>query len=240
MKHDRRSRVRPTALRRLTGNMVNRFSVLPDAGANASQSARRRFIALAIVGVLLFAVAFAAVRTMIHPKQTPRSNDTAETQVTSANLAHAAEPVVHAVNAFAAFTLEQAAARGNEFNDSYATEGLRLLAAVVDALMLRDSLVRDGDASTPSQMRAEADRLERAAGLTSPAMPTRAAFIAAAEIVTVVQRKNYPHLEQATARLRDAARSIRLNRPLREQSAEIESFFQRASDAVQGMTAVTS
>ena len=89
-------------------------------------------------------------------------------------------------------------------------------------------------------MRAEADRLERAAGLTSRAMPTRAAFIAAAEIVTVVQRKNYPHLEQATARLRDAARSIRLNRPLREQSAEIESFFQRASDAVQGMTAVTS
>jgi hypothetical protein len=197
-------------------------------------------MALAIVGVMLFAVAFAAVRTMMHLEQPASSNDAAEPPVTSANLAHVAEPVVHAVNAFAAFTLEQSAARGHDFNDTYVTEGLRLLAAVVDALMLRDSLVRDGDDSTPSQMRAEADRLERAAVLTSPVMPTRAAFIAAAEIVTQVQRKNYPHLERATARLRDAARSIRLNRPLREQSVEIESFFQRASDAVQGMTAVTS
>jgi hypothetical protein len=40
--------------------------------------------------------------------------------------------------------------------------------------------------------------------------------------------------------LQDAARAIRGYRPLHEQSAEIESFFQRASDALQGMTAVTS
>jgi hypothetical protein len=97
----------------------------------------------------------------------------------------------------------------------------------------------DVDATT-NQMRAEANRIERPSELTNSVSPARAAFIAAAEIVTIVQRKHYPHLGQAVARLQDAARAIRVNRPLREQSAEIESFFQRASDALQGMTAVTS
>jgi flagellar basal body-associated protein FliL len=206
--------------------------------AYASQSARRRNIALAIVGLFLLAVVFAIARATIYPERRTSSIGTARSPAAALDPSQPAEPVVQAVNAFSAFTLEQSATRGADANDTYASDGLRLLATVVDALIVRDSLVRDIHATALQQMRAEADRLERSAGSTHAMTTTRAAFISAAAAVTVVQRRKYPHLEQATTRLREAARSIRLNRPLRQQSAEVEAFFQRASDAVQGMAAV--
>lgn len=208
--------------------------------AGVSQPARRRVLALAILGVILLAIVVVIARVVISPRWSANSSAAARSPAAARVPSEPVEPVVQAVNAFSAFTLEQSARRGPDFNDEYPAEGLRLFAGVIDAFMVRDSLVRDVQAATSNQMRAEADRLERAFGVTSSVTPNRATFMAAAEIVTVVQRMHYPHLEQATTRLRDAARAIRPNRPLREQSAEIESFFQRASDAVQGMTAETS
>jgi hypothetical protein len=199
-------------------------------------SARTRVIAVAIVVLALLGATYAFLRTVFFPERQASSNDAVHSAASADSSTR--DPVVHAVNALAAFTLEQSATRGTAFNDKYVTEGLRLLAAVVDALIVRDSLVRNVHATAPQQMLAEADRLERNPGSASPMTTTRGAFMSAAAMVTTVQRGKYPHLEHATARLRDAARSIRLNRPLRQQSAEVEAFFQRASDAVQGMTAV--
>ena len=209
-------------------------------GRTASPSARRRNFALGIVGVILLALAFVITRAMINPQQQrPSSSGTVPAPAATRHLSPSVESAVQAVNTFSAFTLEQSATNGRDFNLAYAADGLRLLAAVLDAFIVRDSLVMDVGATT-NRMRAEADSIERASESTNAATPTRAAFITAAEIVTIVQRKNYPHLGQAVARLQDAARAIRVNRPLREQSAEIEVFFQRASDALQGMTAVPS
>lgn len=197
-------------------------------------------MALGIVAVILLALVFAMAQAVINPLRRPSSSEAVPALAATLDLSQPAEPIAQAVNTFSAFTLEQSATRGPDFNDKYAADGLRLLAAVIDAFIVHDSLVRNVQAATSSHMRAEADRIERASESQSSVTPNRAAFMAAAEIVTVVQRKNYPHLAQAIRRLRDAARSVRLNRPLREQSAEIESFFQRASDAVQGMTRVRS
>jgi hypothetical protein len=219
---------------------VIRLSVAAeDRGKAASQSARRRNVVLGIVGVILMALAFVITRAVINSQRRPSASHSVPAPAATPHLAPSVESAVQAVNTFSAFTLEQSATNGPDFNDTYVADGLRLLAAVLDAFIVRDSLVMDVDATT-NQMRAEANRIERPSELTNSVSPARAAFIAAAEIVTIVQRKHYPHLGQAVARLQDAARAIRVNRPLREQSAEIESIFQRASDALQGMTAVTS
>jgi hypothetical protein len=240
MRLAKRATMRPGAPRRLTGDAVIRLPIGAEGREGvASQSARRRNFALGIVGVILLALAFGITRVVNNRQRRPSSSDAVPTPAATLHLSPSVESAVQAVNTLSVFTLEQSATTGPDFNLTYAADGLRLLAAVLDAFIVRDSLVMDVDATT-NQMRTEADRIERASEFTNAVTPTRAAFIAAAEIVTIVQRKNYPHLGQAVARLQDAARAIRENRPLREQSAEIEFFFQRASDALQGMTAVTS
>lgn len=226
------------APRRLTRHAMSTWHVAARASWTASPLARTRIVALAIVLVTLLATTFAFVRAVIFPERRATSRDGVQSLSASLDSSPTLEPVVHAVNALSAFTLEQSATRGPDFNDQYAIDGLRLLATAVHALIVRDSLVRDVHATVLQQIRAEADRLDRNAGSASPMTTTRAAFISAAAVVTTVQRRKYPHLEHATAKLRDAARSIRLNRPLRQQSAEVEAFFERASDAVQGMAAV--
>ena len=234
------ARIRAAAPRRLTGDAVIRLAVGSASRASGSQSLRKRNFALGIVAVILLALVFVLVRVVINPQRHPRASEALPAPAAAPDPSQPVAPVVRAVNMFSAFTLEQSATPGPDFDARYAADGLRLFAAVIDAFIVRDSLVREVQATTSNKMRAEADRIERTSTLTDSVSPTRAAFIAAAEIVTIVQRKNYAHLEQATTRLRDAARAIRLNRPLREQRDEIESFFQRASDAVQGMTAVPS
>jgi hypothetical protein len=223
------------APRRLTLHAV-RQSHLP-AHRSWSAAARTRVIAVAIVVLALLVATYAFLRTVFFPERQASSNDAMHSLAASAD-SSTRDPVVQAVTALSVFTLEQSATRGTVFNDKYVSEGLRLLAAVVDALIVRDSLVMHLHETALPEMLAEAARLERHSDSTSPVATTRAAFMAAAALVTVVQHRNYPHLERATARLQDAARAIRLNRPLRQQSTEIEAFFQRASDAVQGMTAV--
>lgn len=203
-----------------------------------SPADRARILAVGIVLVSLLAASYAFVRAVMFPEPRASSSDDALPLVANVDSSPTVSSVALAANALSAFTLEQSATPGTDVNDKYVTEGLRLLAAVVGALIVRDSLVSDVHVAALQEMLAEAERLERSTESTILMTTTRAAFVSAAELVTVLQRRKHPHLAQATTRLRDAARAIRLNRPLRQQSVEVEVFFLRASDAVQGMATV--
>ena len=213
------------------------YTVSPAAAHRhwtAAASARTRLIAMAIVGSALAVATYVVLKSPLSREAPANSTDATHSLTASAD-SSARDPVVQAVTALSVFTLEQSATRGAAFNDAYVSEGLRLLAAVLHALIVRDSLVMHVHQPALQKMLAEANRIERNPDSTSTISTTRAAFMAAAAAVTVVQHSNYPHLKHATARLGDAARSIRPNRPLRQQSVEVEAFFQRASDAVLGM-----
>ncbi|MGH7710333.1 MAG: hypothetical protein ACREOG_03565, partial [Gemmatimonadaceae bacterium] len=230
-----RVREHRSAMRLVTGDS----GTDPSAATNPSPFTRRRLIAgLAALILLVFIVAL--LRAAFRPERESRVDELMLAPAVAPNAPTNVDAVTRAVNAFAAFTLEESATRGTEFNVAYVSDGLRLFATVVEAFMTRDSLVRGTHAAAPRRMRAEAERLVGGRGAGRPTTATLAAFISAAEAVAVVQRRKFPHLEQAISGLRDAARSIRPNRPLPEQRAEVEAFFLRASDAVQGMMTVPS
>lgn len=63
----------------------------------------------------------------------------------------------------------------------------------------------------------------------------RHAFVVAAEVMGTLQAMRYPHLRQATAEAREAALSVRTDRPLVAQGDEVQLFFERAHDVVRAM-----
>ena len=146
--------------------------------------------------------------------------------------------VVLAVNDFGAFVAAQSGARDERLEPANAAEGIRHLADVLDALLLRVPPDSTDYGRTSAALREDADLLLRAAAPAGEARIARGAFMLAADAVSAIQRDHYGHLERASAETTDAAHAIRVDTSLTTQRHAVQHFFERAYDVLRAMSGV--
>lgn len=119
----------------------------------------------------------------------------------------------------------------------YTSNGLRRLAAALEAFpQAKTSSVR----SRIDALRAQADRLQRDPASLRHADVARSAFVDAADILSgMVAGDQMPVDRDAgvvTSAPRRAAESIRADRPLTEQGAQVEAFFEASATALRALS----
>lgn len=148
----------------------------------------------------------------------------------------AEEPLPGApVESFAAFVAERGDGAESVRDHAYAAHGLRKLADALDAVAASDtSAVQDARAQSAT-LRILVDSLERHPEARNHSDVVRQAFVGAARTLTTLERRHYPHLERAAEEVRVAAWAMTAGRPLEEQGAAVDRFFDRASDLMRAM-----
>jgi hypothetical protein len=139
-----------------------------------------------------------------------------------------------AVTRFAAFATEPVAA-GGAWEQGRTVEGIRRMADVLGEIIVRDLDASPELAARPAALRELADALEGGTSEVRRARVARAAFVSAANAMTSVQQRHYPHLDRAAFQVRWAARRVSARRPLASQGVAVQRFFDRASDALLAM-----
>ncbi len=138
-----------------------------------------------------------------------------------------------AVATFASFVGTTDPNRDETKQHEYTVTGLRHLA---------DALAAVG-ASGPGldSMRTEATALQNSpANSTQHADMARSAFMSAASVMASLQTQRFPNMANDVAGVRQAAQAVKPGTHLLEQKDQIQTFFERARDALQTMTRTTS
>lgn len=117
----------------------------------------------------------------------------------------------------------------------YTANGVRQLAAAIDALAHGDTLGGGSLDANLGALNSMADRLQTEPQSLKHADLAHAAFASAAQLLQDVQQKRFPNAGAQVAAVRSAADGISKDRPLLEQGATIKSFFDRAADALRAM-----
>jgi hypothetical protein len=120
----------------------------------------------------------------------------------------------------------------------YTAEGVRRLAAAIGELSQRNAgttLNAELDA-----VRAQADSLQRNPSSTEHARYARESFRAAAALMRTVQQQHYPNAEDQVAQVRRAAEELRVDRPLLDQAANVQRFFDQSAAALRTMSGATT
>ena len=141
-----------------------------------------------------------------------------------------------AINDFLRYIGENRAAPAADSTHSYEAEGMRLLAAALDALADRDTVGGVSLDARIAALRNRADALQRNWRSTEHARYTREAFDSAAALVEGMQQQRFANMANEAAELRQAASAVTPDRLLLEQTAEVQRFFQSAAAAVRAMT----
>jgi hypothetical protein len=122
----------------------------------------------------------------------------------------------------------------------YTRNGLRQLADALESLAQRHG-ERPAVQQSIQTMRQQADRLQQSdAASTQHANMTRDAFTSAADAVGTLQREHHAQLAGAdnqVNQVRQAAQAIDTGTPLLQQHERVQTFFDRARDAVRAMAA---
>lgn len=122
----------------------------------------------------------------------------------------------------------------------YTSNGLRQLADAIESLAQRHDS-RPAVQQSIQTMRQQADRLQQSdAASTQHANMTRDAFTSAADAIGTVQREYHPQLTGAdnqVNQVRQAAQAVDTGTPLLQQQERVQTFFERARDAVRTMAA---
>lgn len=143
----------------------------------------------------------------------------------------------------AAFLTFTEASAGSPVGPSheYAADGIRRLSRALNAI-IEEQTVGDTDVSDQfARFQAAADRIQSDPEGMRHADRVRAVFTSAAELMTALQRARRPNakdLQEQIALARSAAQRVEANRPLLDQTAAVETFFDRAADAIRTMTAM--
>lgn len=122
-----------------------------------------------------------------------------------------------------------------DISHDYTADGIRQLAAALGAVATRDTV--GGAALQPrvDALREQADALGADPQATDHASITRAAFTEAASIMGAMQEQRFPNLDAEVGAVREAAEGVRGEAPLVEQTAQVQTFFDRAATALQSM-----
>lgn len=196
------------------------------------ESRRKPSRSLAIVLLTLLALILIA-GLAVNPG---RGESSARATVPPADSLRATEPLPGApVASFAAFVAERGDGAESIRDHAYAAHGLRKLADALDAVAARDTTtVRDARVQSAT-LRILVDSLERYPEARNRSDVVRRAFVGTARTLTTLERSHYPHLERAAEEVRVAAWAMTAGRPLEEQGAAVDRFFDRASDLMRAM-----
>ena len=146
-----------------------------------------------------------------------------------------AEPsVVDAVRALVAFTFRDVSGRTSS-DGRYVAEGLRHLAASIDALARRDT-AGALHAQVATALGRAAAELEQESDDHVQSSIARAAFLSAAGSIAALQEHRFPHLSDTGADVWRAASRLRANELLAAQWMLVDEFFAVTSDALVAMT----
>lgn len=114
----------------------------------------------------------------------------------------------------------------------YTADGVRQLAAALDAVARTQAGLPAADARRHiAAMRRLADELQRDAQALEHANRARAAFVAAAQAMEVLQPEDRAS-DAAVQAVRNSAEGVDTDRPMLDQAAQIEDFFYRCAQAL--------
>lgn len=142
------------------------------------------------------------------------------------------------VQDFAQFVREkgpQQAGLGHE----YASTGIQRLSVALTALAKRDGISDQDIEQKRALLQNRAQAIQTDPQSLRHADKVREAFIAASDLMAAIQQKSFPNLSAQMAQARQAAEAISNKEKLLEQTAKVETFFQRANDALQAMARTT-
>lgn len=142
-----------------------------------------------------------------------------------------------AVSEYLGYVEANRAAPATGVAHEYAADGLRRLAAALGAVVEGDTVSAVAVEPRLAELRERADAVQRNPEATNHALLASEAFVMAAALTTQIQQSAYPALAAEASEVRDAAAAITGDRPLLDQTAEVQRFFDRAAAALRGMTA---
>jgi hypothetical protein len=121
----------------------------------------------------------------------------------------------------------------------YTSTGMQRLTAALTALANRAELSDQNLTQKREVLTQRIAGLQQDPASLKHADMTRQAFMAAADLMSALQQKGYPQLSAEVTQVRQAASTINPQQPLLQQITAVETFFQRASTALQAMTQPT-
>jgi len=137
-----------------------------------------------------------------------------------------------AVAEFIRYADSTRAAQAMGLGHDFTADGIRKLAAAIDDAARSDTVANAALAPQLADLRQRADSLQRNPDATSHALHTREAFLIAASLIQNLQERRAPDRAADANAVWAAARRIDARRPLLEQSADVERFFERAATAL--------
>ena len=147
-------------------------------------------------------------------------------------------PAIAAFLTFAETSIGSPAGPAHE----YAADGIRRLTQAMNAIAqqpVAESAIREQLAG----FRDKADRIQADPKATGHADQVRDVFTSASDLMSAVQKNRWPDsadLRSQIAEIRAAGTAIDPDRPLLDQTAKLDAFFDRAAGALRAMSAKTS
>lgn len=119
-----------------------------------------------------------------------------------------------------------------------AVDGLRLLAAAIEAVAPPDTLAAaEGMPARVATLRARADSMARDSLPVDRSRQAGAAFALASAMLQTLQDRGRPALTDRGAEVRQAAAALRADHPLADQAELVRRFFDRAAAVLRGLDA---
>ena len=117
----------------------------------------------------------------------------------------------------------------------YTADGLRRLADALGAVAQGVTVSGVDVEERLGAIRAQADAMQRDPTSTQHALQTREAFLLASGLMRQLQEARFAGLANEVGEVNDAASAVQPDRPLLDQTAEVQRFFDRAANAVREM-----
>ncbi len=114
-------------------------------------------------------------------------------------------------------------------------DGLRKLAAAIEAVAPSGTVAGMDVGLRADEIRQRADSLQRDPSSLTHARQTREAFLLAATVLQQVQEARYPDMTDETRQVMDAAKGLKADADLLDQTPQVRQFFITAATALRGM-----
>lgn len=137
------------------------------------------------------------------------------------------------VETYLAWSDETRADSAMRLDHQYTVTGIRNLAAALEAIATPEQGANVADELRT--LRSRADTLQQNPTSTQHADRARALFRSLAGLISATQQERFPELAADVQAVERAAESVRADRLLLNQPAEVSDFFSRAAIAVRGM-----
>ena len=164
------------------------------------------------------------------------ADSTAAATATLAAEGAAATGVPAEAQTFLAYVEERRARTDADQSHEYTADGLSRLSAALGAIGARHAAAAGDLQPRLDSLRLRADQMQREPTSAAHAEQARQAFLAAAVAIQTLQERAFPSMTSEAAEVRQAASAVVGERPLLDQTAEIQRFFDGAAAAVQAMT----